>query len=43
MDQEKNLLEQIDELISKNLYLESYSRRENIKFFSILEEEGENT
>lgn len=43
MEKEENLQEQIDELLSKNLYLESYSRRENIKFFSIPEEEGENT
>ena len=43
MEKEENLQEQIDELMSKNLYLESYSRRENIKFFSIPEKEGENT
>ena len=43
MEKEESLQEQIDELLSKNLYLESYSRRENIKFFSIPEEEGENT
>ena len=43
METEENLQDQIDELLSKNLYLESYSRRENIKFFSIPEEEGENT
>ena len=27
----------MDEIISKNLYLEAYSRRENIKFFNIPE------
>ena len=43
MEKEENLQEQIDELMSKNLYLESYSRREDIKFFSIPEKEGENT
>ena len=29
----------MNEVVSKNLYLEAYSRRENIKFFSIPEEE----
>lgn len=43
MEKENNLQEQTDELLSKNLYLESYSRRENVKFFSIPEEVGENT
>ena len=43
MEKEENLQDQIDALLSKSLYLESYSRRENIKFFSIPEEEGENT
>ncbi|XP_068739303.1 GRIP and coiled-coil domain-containing protein-like [Montipora capricornis] len=42
-EKEDNLQEQIDELLSKNLYLESYSRRENVKFFSIPEEQDENT
>ena len=31
MEKEDNLQEQIDEPLSKNLYLESYSRRENVK------------
>ena len=43
MEKEKNLQEQINELTSKNLYLDSYSRRENIKLFSILEEKDEDT
>ncbi|KAK3724030.1 hypothetical protein QZH41_007680 [Actinostola sp. cb2023] len=34
--------EQIEELKSKDLYLEAYSRRENIKFMNIREEEDEN-
>ena len=38
MEKEENLQEQINELTSKNLYLESYSRRDNIIFFSIPEE-----
>ena len=33
----------MNEVISKNLYLEAYSRRENIKFFSIPEEEEQDT
>ena len=43
MEKEENLQGQIDALTSKNLYLESYSRRENIKFFSIPEDVGEDT
>ena len=42
-EKEDNLNEQIDELLSKIFYAESYSRRENVKFFSISEEEDENT
>ncbi|KAK3732771.1 hypothetical protein QZH41_006931 [Actinostola sp. cb2023] len=34
--------EQIEELKIKDLYLEAYSRRENIKFMNIREEEDEN-
>ena len=33
----------MNEFISKNLFLEAYSRRENIKLFSIPEEEEEDT
>ena len=33
IESEKKLNHQMDEIISKNLYLEAYSRRENIKFF----------
>ena len=40
---EKMLRDQMNELMSKNLYLEAYSRRENIKFFSIPEEDEEDT
>ena len=36
-ESEKKLNHQMDEIISKNLYLEAYSRRENIKFFNIPE------
>ena len=43
MEKEKNLHEQINELTSKNRYLESYLRRENIKFFSLPEEKDEDT
>ena len=39
----RKLRDQMNELMSKNLYLEAYSRRENIKFFSIPEEEEEDT
>ena len=39
MASERKLRDQINEVISKNLYLEAYSRRQNIKFFSIPEEE----
>ena len=35
MASERKLRDQMNEVISKNLYLEVYSRRENIKFFSI--------
>ena len=39
MASERKLRDQMNEVVSKNLYLEAYSRRENIKFFSIPEEE----
>ena len=38
---ERNLQDRINELSSKDLYLEAYSRREDIKFFSIPEEQDE--
>lgn len=40
---ESKLRDQMNEFISKNLFLEAYSRRENIKLFSIPEEEEEDT
>ena len=40
---ERKLQDQMNELMSKNLYLEAYSRRENIKFFSIPEKEEKGT
>ncbi|CAH3028683.1 unnamed protein product [Porites evermanni] len=43
IESEKNLNHQMDEIISKNLYLEAYSRRENIKFFNIPEAREEDT
>ena len=43
LESEKMLRDQMNELRFKNLYLEAYSRRENIKFFSIPEEDDENT
>lgn len=43
MEKERNLQEQVNEMMSRNLYLESYSRRENIKFFSIPEGQDEDT
>lgn len=43
MERERLLSDQINDLKSKNLYLESYSRRENIKFFNIREERDEET
>ena len=43
MINERNLHDQIRNLNSKDLYLEAYSRRENIKFFSIPEEQDEDT
>ena len=43
LERERLLRDQINDLISKNLYLESYSRRENIKFFNIREEREEDT
>ena len=42
-EQNQKLNHKIDDLISKNLYLESYSRRENIKFFNISENSDEDT
>ena len=43
MASKRKLRDQMNEVISKNLYLEAYSRRENIKFFSIPEEEEQDT
>ena len=43
MINERSLHDQIRNLNSKDLYLEAYSRRENIKFFSIPEEQDEDT
>ena len=43
LESEKMLSDQMNELRFKNLYLEAYSRRENIKFFSIPKEDDENT
>ena len=43
IESEKKLNHQMDEIISKNLYLEAYSRRENIKFFNIPEAREEDT
>ena len=43
LERERLLRDQINDLISKNLYLEFYSRRENIKFFNIREEREEDT
>lgn len=37
----KNLEAKVEELNTKDLYLEAYSRRENIKFMNIKEEEDE--
>ena len=42
-EQNQKLNHKIDDLISKNLFLESYSRRENIKFFNISENSDEDT
>jgi len=42
-EQNQKLNHKIDDLISKNLYLESYSRRENIKFFNISENSDKDT
>ena len=42
-EQNQKFNHKIDDLISKNLYLESYSRRENIKFFNISENSDEVT
>lgn len=42
-DKRNGLHEQMNELISRNIDLESYSRRENIKFFSIQEEQDKDT
>ena len=42
-ERERLLSDQINDLVSKNLCLESYSRRENIKFFNIREEREEDT
>ena len=43
LESEKMLRDQMNELRFKNLYLKAYSRREDIKFFSIPEEDDENT
>ena len=43
IESEKKLNHQMDEIISKNLYLEAYSRRENTKFFNIPEAREEDT
>ena len=43
MGKERKLDDRVNDLISKDLYLEAYSRRENIKFFSIPEEQDEDT
>lgn len=43
MASERKLRDQMNEVTSKTLYLEAYSRRENIKFFSIPEDEEEDT
>ena len=42
-EQNQKLNHKIDDLISKNIYLESSSRRENIKFFNISENSDEDT
>ena len=43
LESKKMLRDQMNELRLNNLYLEAYSRRENIKFFSIPGEDEENT
>ena len=43
MERERLVSDQINDLLSKNLYLESYSRCENIKFFNIWEERDDDT
>lgn len=42
-ESERKLTDQINDITSKNLYLEAYSRRENIKFFNIPEVREEDT
>ena len=41
-ESERKLTDQINDITSKNLYLEAYSRRENIKF-SISQKYGKKT
>ena len=43
IESERKLTDQINDITSKNLYLEAYSRRENIKFFNIPEVREEDT
>ena len=43
IESERKLTDQINDITSKNLYLEAYSRRENIKFFNIPEAREEDT
>ena len=43
IESERKLTDQINDINSKNLYLEAYSRRENIKFFNIPEVREEDT
>ena len=43
IESERKLIDQINDINSKNLYLEAYSRRENIKFFNIPEVREEDT
>lgn len=43
IESDRKLTEKLNDITSKNLYLEAYSRRENIKFFNIPETQEENT
>ena len=43
IESERKLIDQINDINSKGLYLEAYSRRENIKFFNIPEVREEDT
>ena len=42
-ESKRKLTDQINDITSKNLYLEAYFRRENIKFFNVPEVQEEDT